>query len=306
MKVLYGYHGNVDVVLAFGNFDGVHLGHGSIFSTVKNISQKENISSAILTFVPHTEIFLRNKKNFLLSNFEQKIKLIKQYGIDCLYVIEFNDAFSKILPEDFIIKVLVNGCKMKHIVVGHDCIFGHKGMGDMQLLRVYSQIYNYGITEINPLIKNGVLCSSSSIRKYLQSGDIKLANQILGRSYQVSGKIFKGLGRGQTLGFPTINIKMESFAVPKFGVYAARAKIYGYCDKWFDGIVNIGIRPTFCDIEYPVLEMYIFDFCDNIYAKEVSIELLGFIRSEKKFDTIDQLVSQIKCDIAKVKADYLL
>ncbi|KJV69474.1 bifunctional riboflavin kinase/FAD synthetase [Candidatus Neoehrlichia procyonis] len=306
MKVLYGYHGDVDVVLAFGNFDGVHLGHGAVFSKIKDISHKQSISSAVITFIPHTEVFLRNKTNFLLSNFEQKVKLITQHEVDYLYVVEFNKDFSQILPEDFITKILVDGCKMKHIVVGHDCVFGYKGMGSIGLLHAYSQIYGYDVTEINPLTKNGILCSSSSIRKCLHSGDIELANQLLGRAYQINGRIFRGLGRGKTLGFPTINVRIEDFLVPKFGVYAARIKINDYSDKWFNGVVNIGIRPTFCDIECPILEMYIFDFCSNIYEKEVSIELLGFIRSEKKFDTVNQLVDQIKCDIEKVKVNYLL
>ncbi|CEI84783.1 FMN adenylyltransferase [Ehrlichia minasensis] len=304
MKVIYGYPSekrDLSSVLAFGNFDGVHLGHRAIVDAVKNISIKENIASAIITFVPHPAEYLHGKKNFLLLSFEQKIELFKSCGIDYLYVIDFDKNFSHLSPDTFIKDVLVNGCNVKYIVTGHDCFFGYRCSGNIALLYTYAGICNYKVVKINPVfINDGILCSSSLIREYLSEGKLDLANKVLGRPYQISGKVIRGLARGRVIGFPTVNIALERTLIPRAGVYSACIRIDNNT-TWLNGIVNIGLRPTFNDLNSPILEMHIFDFSDDIYDQYVTIQLLHFIRTERKFDTVDQLKQQINDDIVQVK-----
>ncbi|AHC39559.1 bifunctional riboflavin kinase/FAD synthetase [Ehrlichia muris] len=304
MKIVYGYpnqKSNINSVLAFGNFDGLHLGHQYIIDTIKNISVKEKIASAIITFVPHPAEYLRNRKNFLLLDLDQKIKLLQSYGIDYLYIIDFNKNFSQLSPDTFVKDVLVDSCNVRYVVIGHNCFFGYKCLGDINLLYSYSSVYNYEVIRIDPIfIDSNILCSSSSVRKYLSEGKIELANRILGRSYQINGKVIKGLARGRVIGFPTVNVGIEHILIPKAGVYSACIKIND-SNTWLNGVVNIGLRPTFNDLSFPILEMHIFDFNSDIYDQYVDIQLLNFIRSERKFHTIDQLKQQISEDIVQVK-----
>ena len=303
MKIIYGYpgqKGNVNSVLAFGNFDGIHLGHQLIIDAVKKIASKENLVSTIITFDPHPSEYLRNKKNFLLLDLEQKINLLKNSGIDYLYIINFDKNFSQLSPDAFIKDVLVDSCNVKCVVTGHSCFFGHKCLGNMDLLHYYSTIYDYKVVNVNPMFVDNMLCSSSLVREYLSQGKIELANKVLGRLYQIDGKVVKGLARGRVIGFPTINVSIEHMLVPKIGVYSASVRIHND-SVWLNGIVNIGLRPTFNDMGFPILEMHIFDFNDDIYDQLVSVRLLEFIRPECKFDNVEQLKQQIKDDICKVK-----
>ncbi|WDM85480.1 bifunctional riboflavin kinase/FAD synthetase [Ehrlichia sp. JZT12] len=303
MKIIYDYPsqvGNVNSVIAFGNFDGVHLGHQLIIDTVKNIAFKENLASTIITFNPHPSEYLRNKRNFLLLDLDQKISLLQNSGIDYLYIINFNENFSRLSADAFVKNVLVDNCKVKYIVTGHSCFFGHKCLGNMDLLHYYSTICGYKVINVDPVLVDNVLCSSSLVREYLSQGQMSFANKILGRLYQINGKVIRGLARGRLIGFPTVNISIEHMLVPKIGVYSARIRI-GDDNIWLNGIVNIGLRPTFNDIEFPILEMHIFDFNDDIYDQFVAIQLLEFIRPECKFDTIEQLTQQIQYDISEVR-----
>ncbi|ABD45170.1 riboflavin biosynthesis protein RibF [Ehrlichia chaffeensis str. Heartland] len=303
MKIIYGYpnqKGNVNSVLAFGNFDGIHLGHQSIINAIKNISVREKITSVVITFSPHPAEYLRNKQNFLLLDLEQKIELLQSYGIDYLYIIDFNESFAQLSPDAFIKDVLVNSCRIKYIVVGHSCFFGHKCLGNIDLLYSYANIYDYEIVRIDPIFINDKLCSSSLIREYLSEGKVDLASKILGRPYQINGKVIKGLARGRVIGFPTVNVDIKHILVPRVGVYSACIKIDDN-NVWLNGIVNIGFRPTFNDLSFPILEMHIFDFDSDIYNQHVAIQLLDFIRPERKFSSIEQLKQQINEDIIQVK-----
>ncbi|QGR02882.1 bifunctional riboflavin kinase/FAD synthetase [Ehrlichia ruminantium] len=303
MKIIYGYskyESKVNTAIAFGNFDGVHLGHRAIIDTIQSIATKENLASAVVTFEPHPLMYLQNKCGFLLLDFEQKIKLLECCGIDYLYVISFNKRFSELSPEAFIKDVLVDSYGMKRIVTGHNCSFGYACSGNIDLLYYYSIVYGYKVKTLDPLFVDNILCSSSIVREYLSAGKVKLANRILGRPYQINGKVMRGLARGRIIGFPTVNINIEHILVPKFGVYAASIEVNNN-GLWLYGIVNIGLRPTFNDIVFPILEMHVFDFDDDIYDQSVAIRLLEFIRPECKFNDIDKLKQQISNDIIQVK-----
>ncbi|MCM1001944.1 riboflavin biosynthesis protein RibF [Wolbachia pipientis] len=300
MKIIYDYEQGVgnNVVLTFGNFDGVHLGHELAISTLKKIAQERGLPSAILTFEPHPSTILFGRNNFRLINQERKKELISRYGIDYLYIINFNEGFSQISCNDFISKVLIGRYSAKHIVIGESCTFGHKRLGNTSTLREHSETYGYSLTELEPLIIDGEVCSSSSIREYLQKGETEIANKLFGRPYQVSGIVTKGACRGREIGFPTINIPIEDCMIkPKFGTYYAKAAFSDNNSNWLYGVVNIGMRPTFKDLKKPIVEMHIFDFNKNVYDYKVNIQLLKFIRSEKRFHNVDELTKQINYDI---------
>ncbi|MGL9717845.1 MAG: riboflavin biosynthesis protein RibF [Wolbachia sp.] len=332
MKIIYDFDQGIEsnVVLTFGNFDGVHLGHEFAISTLKKTAQERGLSSVILTFEPHPLTVLSNRNNFRLINQERKKELISSYGIDYLYIIDFNKDFAQASCDDFISKVLIGRYNTRHIVVGESCTFGHKRLGNILTLRKYSETYGYSLTRLEPLIIDGEICSSSSIREYLQKGEIEIANKLLGRPYQVSGIVAKGACRGREIGFPTINITIEDCMIkPKFGTYYAKVSFpflnitpardtgiyrsqyrdteatesFARCSfsdsnvNWLYGVVNIGMRPTFKDLKKPLVEMHIFDFNEDIYDRKVDIQLLKFIRSEKRFCSIDELTKQINYDI---------
>ncbi|QKX00776.1 riboflavin biosynthesis protein RibF [Wolbachia endosymbiont of Dipetalonema caudispina] len=302
MKVIYDYKQEVksNVALTFGNFDGVHLGHEFAISSLKKAAQKKKLSSAILTFEPHPSIVLSNKNNFRLINQEYKKELISNYDIDYLYVINFNKSFAQISFDDFISKVLIAKYSVKHIVVGENCTFGYNQLGNTLILKKCFEIYGYSLDKLKPLMIDGKICSSSLIRKYIQKGEIETANKMLGRPYQVSGIVTKGAYRGRKIGFPTINITIEDCMIkPKFGTYYAKATFSNTNSNWLYGVVNIGMRPTFKDLKKPIVEMHIFDFNENAYERKVNIQLLKFIRPEKKFHSINELTKQINRDILK-------
>ncbi|WCR58065.1 riboflavin biosynthesis protein RibF [Wolbachia endosymbiont of Ctenocephalides felis wCfeJ] len=334
MKVIYNFDQGIksNVALTFGNFDGVHLGHEFAIFTLKKIAQERKLSSAILTFEPHPSTVLFNRKNFRLISQEYKKELISSYGVDYLYIIDFNEGFAQVSCDDFISKILINMYGAKHIVVGESCTFGYKRLGNTLTLKKYSETYGYSLVELEPLMIDGEICSSSSIRECIQKGEIETANKLLGRPYQISGIVTKGVCRGRKIGFPTINITIEDCMIkPKFGTYYAKvsfpsldvasvcgARSHGsqyqgieatesfakgsFSDanvNWLYGVVNIGMRPTFKDLKKPIVEMYIFDFNADVYNRKVNIQLSKFIRPEKRFHNVDELTKQINYDIFK-------
>ncbi|UWI83346.1 riboflavin biosynthesis protein RibF [Wolbachia endosymbiont of Howardula sp.] len=302
MKVIDNYDQErqyTNIVVTFGNFDGVHLGHQYILSTLKKISRDKGLPSGVLTFEPHPATILFNRKDFRIMNQEQKENLISHYDIDYLYIIHFTKVFSQIKYQDFLSEILIKRYHAQHIIVGEDCTFGHKKLGNILALKQYMKNHEYSLNILPPLIMNQEICSSSLIRNYIRIGEIDIANKLLGRPYQISGIVMKGACRGRIIGFPTINIAIqEEMIKPKFGTYYAKVI---YCNHSLYGVVNVGMRPTCQDLTAPIIEMHILDFNQNIYNDTVYIQFLKFIRSEKKFSALDQLIQQIQDDIIKVR-----
>ncbi|WP_339048701.1 bifunctional riboflavin kinase/FAD synthetase [Candidatus Mesenet endosymbiont of Phosphuga atrata] len=302
MEVVYDYkeYKGREVALAFGNFDGVHLGHSHVISAVKSLSVEKGIPSAVLTFEPHPASILFNKKDFRLTDVKQKIEFIKNHSIDYLYIINFDQNFAKMTPECFIQEVLVNNYQAKYIVTGYECVFGYKRLGNLKLIKDFAAICDYKIVELNSLaIEDNTVCSSSLIRECLTCGNTEFANKLLGRPYCMSGTVVRGVGRGKKIGFPTINLNIDDDVVkPKFGVYFAKVV---QNNNHFYGLVNIGVRPTFEDFKKPILEMYIFDFNYNLYDHLVKIEFLRFLRPEKKFSDAEELIAQIRSDVIEAR-----
>ena len=285
-------------VIAIGNFDGIHLGHQKVIKQAKQKAKKIKSSFGLITFEPMPVMFFNKKiKNHRVNSFEQKILQLKKLNLDFLVVIKFNESFSKLSAEQFIKKIIFNKLKTKFVYVSRNFKFGKKRKGNIYTLKKYESIYKYKTIITTPLNILKKTISSSLIRKQISSGKVKEANKLLNRNWCVKGRVMHGKKRGRTIGFPTCNISMNSYIVPKLGVYSVSAESSNFKKK---GIANIGYRPTF-NGQNLLLEVNIFGINKNLYNKIVNIYFVKFIRPEKKFKSLELLKKQIKIDIIYTK-----
>ena len=290
----------LNINLAIGNFDGVHLGHQKIIDDLIKYSRINSCPSAILSFKPHPRQFFSNEyRNFQITSEENKIDLLNKQGIDHYFSLEFNDSIASLPPKDFITKILIEKFNIKHLVIGYDFKFGKDREGNASLLQEQSKILGFDINIIKPIksIQNSDVYSSSIIREFIRDGNMEKAKLFLGRNWSMQGTVIKGDRRATAMNFPTANLVPGELIHPKKGVYAVRAR---YIDKWSNGIANFGERPT-VDGKRLLLEAHLFEFNQDIYGKELTVEFLTFIREEKKFDNFALLTQQIKKDIQLVK-----
>ena len=287
-------------ILLIGNFDGVHLGHRKLFDFAKRYKKKFNLSIGVLTFEPMPKMFFNKKiKNFKISNFDQKINLLKKMGVDFIINKKFDNKFSKVKSLDFIKKIIYKKLYPRFIFVSNNFRFGNKREGDVNQLINYEGNFGYKIIKPEPLkIKNKVV-SSTLIRNFLEKGFLKNANSVLKRNWSIIGKVEKGRQFGKRIGFPTCNIDIKDYVQARPGVYAVR--VYKKNSNFpLKGIANLGYRPTFGQKKL-LLEVHLFNFSGNLYNKYLSVEFLRFIRREKKFKNAKQLTKQIKKDLSIAK-----
>ena len=285
-------------VIAIGNFDGLHLGHRKVLKEAKLKAKKENLKFGVVTFEPIPNMFFnRNIVHHRINSEEQKIYYLNKLKLDFLIIINFNKSFSKISADHFISKILVDKLKSKYIFVSQNFRFGKKRLGSTDTLKLSEKKYSYKTIITSPYQKNKKIISSSLIRTKICEGNITEVQKLLGRSWIVEGVIIKGEQRGRKIGFPTCNIKWNSYALPKLGVYSVQVETKSFKKK---GIANIGYRPTFKG-KTLLLEVNIFGIKKNLYKKMLKVSFIKFIRQEKKFKNINELKEQIKKDIAKIK-----
>ena len=285
-------------VIAIGNFDGIHIGHKKVLKAAFKKAKKTKKKFGLLTFEPVPVMFF-NKKilNHRLDTLPQKISNLKKEKLDFVIIQKFNKKFSQLSYRDFIFKILFQKIKCKYLYVSKNFKFGNKREGDVSKLKKFEKKLFYKTIITPPLIKKKKTISSTIIRKLLKSGEIKKANYLLNRKWEIIGKVIKGSQRGRKIGFPTCNILLKKYIIPKFGVYAVNVKINQSLKK---GIANIGYRPTFNGKKL-LLEVNIFNFKRNLYNKNINVIFNKFIRPEKKFKNILQLKNQIKKDIRLAK-----
>lgn len=295
-----------NTAVAIGNFDGVHLGHQSIIKHLKLEAEKRNLIPSVLSFNPHPRAFFEpQKQHFSLINITQKESLLNKNGIGKLYLICFDKELSELSPESFIEKILVNGLKSKLIFVGEDFRFGKNRQGDITLLKKYCakrgiEVFSY------PLIKhNDKIISSSRIREALKNGKPEIAMELLGRAWCFESIVQHGDKRGRDLGFPTANLKLAPEIIIREGVYTVKATIIegNQISLSYGGVASYGRRPVF-DNGQPLFEIYLFDFNSNIYGKKLCVELLEYQRAELNFNSVEELIAQMKKD--KLKAQNFL
>ena len=284
-------------VVTVGSFDGIHLGHMKLIEKTISISKEEGLKSIILTFNPHPKVILNKKSNFsFLSTYDEKNTIFKSLDFDFLVVKKFDDAFSKLTPEEFVRDILVEKLNVKHVVIGYDHHFGRNRDASYKTLNELSKVYNFKVTQIDAYIKDGISVSSTKIRNYISKGNFELANKLLGYEFNITGTVVKGKSRGKTLGFPTANIVVNSSKIlPGNGVYLINSKVF---NKSIHGMMNVGQNPTFKDKEHSI-EIHFFDFEKNIYGIRISVNILKKIREEIKFDSSSELSKQLQEDKKK-------
>ena len=285
-------------VIAIGNFDGLHLGHQKVINEAKRKAKKNKIPFGAITFEPVPVMFFNKKiKNHRINSLEQKKEQLKKFKLDFLIIIKFNKKFSSQSAEEFIKKIIFKRTKCKFLYVSKNFKFGFKRQGNIKTLKKFEEKYNFRNIITKPLKKNNKIISSTFIRKKIRSGKIVEINKLLNRRWTVVGKVIKGQKRGRKIGFPTCNIRLNEYVVPKLGVYAVKVKSKNFNKN---GIANIGYRPTF-NGQNLLLETNIFGINKNLYNKEISISFNKFIRSEKKFRNLKYLKKQIQLDIKQAK-----
>jgi len=283
-------------ILLIGNFDGVHLGHQKLFKLAAKYKKKFKLNIGVVTFEPMPKMFFNPSfKNFRISNLKQKTDHLKSLNVDFIITKTFDKFFSKTKSLDFIKKILFKKLGAKYIFVSNNFRFGKNREGDVKQLKDNEKNYNFKIVEPKPLLIQNKIVSSSSIRKFLEIGNLKKANQYLNRNWTIEGYVQKGRQIGKKIGFPTCNIDLGDYVIAKPGVYAVKV-LTNYKSNYIKGIANLGYRPTFNQKKI-LLEVHLFNFSGNLYNKYLSVEFLKFIRKEKKFKNIEQLKEQIKIDL---------
>jgi len=285
-------------VIAIGNFDGLHLGHQKVINEAKRRAEKNKIPFGAMTFEPVPVMFFNKKiKNHRINSLQQKKKQLKKFKLDFLIIIKFNKKFSSQSAEEFIKKIIFKKTKCKFLYVSKNFKFGFKRQGNIKTLKKFEKKYDFKNIVTKPFKKYNKVISSTFIRKKIRLGKIVEVNKLLDRNWTVVGKVIKGQRRGHKIGFPTCNLKLNDYVVPKLGVYAVKVKTNNFIKN---GIANIGYRPTF-NGQNLLLETNVFGINKNLYNKEINISFKKFIRPEKKFRNLKYLKKQIQLDIKQAK-----
>jgi riboflavin kinase / FMN adenylyltransferase len=283
------------MVCALGYFDGVHLGHQKVILEAKQQALKLGLKSAVMTFNPHPSVVLGKSIKHVqyISPLNDKIRLLQEMGLDYVIVVNFSLEFAHLLPQEFIDQYII-GLNIKHVVAGFDFTYGKMGKGTMETLPFHSR-NKFSYTVISKLTNDGEKISSTLIRSLISDGKMEELPKYLGRYYQTVGMVIHGDKRGRTIGFPTANIELTGdYLLPPLGVYAVRFQVE---NKWYEGVCNMGYKPTFNkENRKPSIEVHIFNFDKEIYGQNVMIEWHKYIRNEKKFNGINELVEQIQKD----------
>ncbi len=284
-----------------GNFDGVHKGHQALINKGKEIAKANGTKLAVVTFSPHPrKFFQQDPYNFYLTELPMKLRLIEEAGVDYLFVIDFNRETARLTPNNFI-NLLSEDLGIKHLIVGENFCFGAKRAGNIKTLQRAANKNKFNLTVLDLIKYNDKeKISSSEIRRLLQKGDFKKANELLGWQWHIESEVVVGDKRGRLLGYPTANQKINEHIRFPYGVYVTKVQIENE-NQWRDGISNFGIRPMF-RAKIPLLETHIFNFKEEIYGKTMKVVPLESIRGEKLFSSKKDLVDAIEEDCIKAKA----
>ncbi len=283
-------------VLTIGTFDGVHLGHQSILSHLKNTAQKIGGETVVFTFHPHPRIALTPDDHGLemIQELEDRIKKLEASGIDHLILFPFTKEFSRLSATEFVRNILVNQLHIHTLTIGYNHHFGRNREGSIELLNELAPVYGFFVDEIPAFVESEKSVSSTKIREAISAGDVKQAQAFLGEVYHFSGIVVEGDKIGNKIGFPTANINVSKLQlIPKKGVFAVKVKFNG---QIMEGMMNIGNRPTISENGERRVEIHLFDFSENLYGKNLVVYLIDRVREEKNFQSIEALTEQLKQD----------
>ena len=290
---------NTHSAVALGCFDGVHIGHSKIVSSTVAAAKEKSLTSVVWSFqTPPKNILSGTDTTGLLTPSNEKKRLMRGLGVDVMISVPFNKKIARLTPRDFFENILIKRLGAKHIFCGFNYRFGYMGSGDVTLLRSLCEEFGIALTVVDEVKIDGITVSSSAIRALLSEGMLDKAEKMLGRPFSVCGKVKDGQHLGRRLGFPTVNQEVPNGkTLLKNGVYLTRIKL-GKAIKY--GVTNIGMRPTVSGKE-PICETHILDFDGDLYGKYLTVEFITFLRSEKKFDSLDELSLQVMNDIETAK-----
>jgi riboflavin kinase/FMN adenylyltransferase len=289
-------------VVSIGNFDGLHVGHREILKSVVKRAGALGLRSIAMTFEPHPVCFLApSRAPRLISTLDQKIRLIENAGIDFLFLAQFDEAFSRLSPEEFVRQYLVQGLKARSVCVGNNFNFGYRGSGTIETLRQFKNYFE--IIEVPPVRVRGVLASSSRVREFAASGLVSRACRLLERWIEIEGNLAPGAGRGRSLTVPTLNLKPQNDLIPKIGVYVTRISLDG--QPFLNSITNVGVRPTFGETELTI-ETFVLNDTVPAHAESARLDFLYRLRDEVKFESPDALRRQIGLDVKRAEKFFRL
>ncbi len=298
MKTIHGienFPADEASIVTIGTFDGVHLGHQQILKQLIDTSRKSKLKSVLLTFFPHPRMVLQPDISMrLIQTIQEREKALQKTGLDYLVIHPFSTEFSRLSADDYVKQILVEQLNMRKVVVGYDHRFGRNRTASLEDMYHYADIHEFEVIEINAEKIESTAVSSTKIRKAIDEGNIELANTYLGHSFTIEGMVIDGDKRGRELSYPTANIDLQNQhkIVPKQGVYLVKSKLKG---RVVYGMMNIGTKPTF-DTTMPSIEVHFLDWNGDLYGQAVQVELLKWVREERKFSSVEELQTQIQAD----------
>jgi len=290
------------LALSIGMFDGVHGGHQSIIKQLNTVAKAKNLESGILTFWPHPRLIFNPEEDLkLLNTLDEKTVLLKNFGIENLFLKEFDQNFRNLTGEEFVREVLVKKLQVKYLIVGYDHVFGKDRSGNFELLEKLAPELGFEVEKMEAVNVHNQHISSTKVRNALLEADIAEANLMLGYHYSVSGKVVHGKKIGRTIGYPTANIEVENLKLlPKKGAYITDVFLDG---DQYKGMLSIGTNPTVGGTEKTV-EVYILDFDEDIYGKEITVAFRKFLHDEIKFESLEKLIEKLDDDKKRTEDFY--
>ena len=298
MQIFEEINENKGLSLAFGFFDGVHLGHRAVIKSAVDFALENSTKSAIITFQDHPCCYFYHVEPKYIITRHDKVKMFESLGVDYLYFIKFDEYLAMMDASEYLKDVIIKNFAPKAISTGFNHSFGAKKSGDVKLLCTMQKDFCYEYFEIPPVLFDSEVISSTRIREDLALGNIKMVNSMLGYDYFLEETIVEGQKLGRQLGFKTANlIYPKNLVEIGRGVYKVKVQ---YGEEIFDGIANYGLRPTLGDIEKPILEVHLLDFDKEIYGEKIKVTFLKKIRDEKKFNSLEELKEQIRVDISSI------
>lgn len=288
------YTENSPKVLSLGMFDGVHVGHLSIISLLKKTALEKQFETALLTFWPHPrKVFNPNDDIKLLNTLDEKLDLLEKAHLDFVFLKSFDENFRNLTGEEFVRQILIEKLNIKHIIIGHDHVFGKNKSGNFELLQKLSKELNFEVEQLKAVKDGDSNISSTKIRNCLSDGNIIGANKMLGYHYSVSGKVIDGKKLGRTIGYPTANIEVDELKLlPKKGAYIVEVYVK---NKSYKGMLSIGTNPT-VNGEKLTVEVYILDFNEDIYGEKITVKFRDFLHEEIKFESLEKLIERLNED----------
>jgi len=286
--------------VALGNFDGVHKGHQRVIAQAAEAATAQDCPAGVITFEPHPRrLFQPDQPTFRLMTHAQQARVLEGLGVERFYILNFDYEMASLTDREFVETVLVAGLGVRHVAVGFDISFGKGRTGSPEAMRRYGEELGFTVSVARAVGSNGEKYSSTAVREALRDGKPEVAADILGRPFAIEGVVRRGKQLGRSIGFPTANVPLADYVAPKFGVYATRTRLPD--GRVIDGAASIGVNPTTGE-EDAKLEVWLFDFDEDLYGQLIETDLIAFLRPEEKFDSVPEMAEQIRRDEAAARA----